>query len=120
MVHSDSQTRDWIATVVCGHSSVWVVEGHGLVAMLVLDGGELDQLYVDPLSQGEGIGSRLIDLAKRESPAGLELWMFESNVGAQRFYERHGFVEVGRTDGDNEEGSPDVRYRWVPVGLRSD
>lgn len=36
-------------------------------------------------------------------------------VGA--FYERHGFVEVRRTPGDNEEGEPDILYRWQPTAL---
>ena len=52
-------------------------------------------------------------MAKRERPQGLQLWAFQSNTGARRFYERHGFVEVRRTDGrDNEEGAPDVLYRY--------
>ncbi len=29
-----------------------------------------------------------------------------------RFYEAHGFVEVDRTEGDNEEGQPDILYCW--------
>ena len=29
-----------------------------------------------------------------------------------RFYERHGFTAVAATNGDNEEGAPDVRYHW--------
>jgi hypothetical protein len=36
-------------------------------------------------------------------------------VRARRFYERHGFVAEATTDGDNEEGAPDVRYRWDAV-----
>ena len=43
-----------------------------------------------------------------------QLWTFQSNHGARRFYERHGFVAVQHTDGDNEEGAPDVRYEWRP------
>jgi ribosomal protein S18 acetylase RimI-like enzyme len=36
---------------------------------------------------------------------------------AQRFYERHGFVETRRTDGrDNEEGTPDILYVWDGKG----
>jgi hypothetical protein len=31
-------------------------------------------------------------------------------AGAQCFYERHGFVETRRTEGDNEEGAPDILY----------
>jgi hypothetical protein len=34
-----------------------------------------------------------------------------SNLGAQRFYERHGFVEIMRTEGtDNEEHAPEIQY----------
>jgi GNAT superfamily N-acetyltransferase len=83
----------------------------GLVGILVLDGEWLDQLYVDPDLTGRGIGSRLLAVADRERPRGLQLWTFASNAGAQRFYERHGFVEVDRTDGrSNEEGAPDILY----------
>jgi hypothetical protein len=40
-------------------------------------------------------------------------WTFESNVRAQRFYERQGFVAARRTDGrDNEEGAPDILFVW--------
>ena len=34
---------------------------------------------------------------------------------AVSFYRRHGFEVVGRTDGDNEEGAPDLRMEWRPV-----
>ncbi len=52
--------------------------------------------------------------AKQLRPAGLQLWTFASNVRAQRFYERHGFVVVERTDGSgNEEKAPGLRYRWM-------
>ena len=62
-------------------------------------------------------GARLVDVAKRRRPDGLQLWTFASNAGAQRFYERHGFVARERTDGsENEEGAPAIRYRWS--GLR--
>ncbi|MDP9464580.1 MAG: GNAT family N-acetyltransferase, partial [Actinomycetota bacterium] len=44
-------------------------------------------------------------------PEGLQLWTFESNDRARRFYERHGFTAVEFTDGaGNEERWPDVRY----------
>ncbi len=41
---------------------------------------------------GQGIGARLLTFAKRHRPEGLRLWTFASNVRAQRFYERQGFV----------------------------
>jgi GNAT superfamily N-acetyltransferase len=61
---------------------------------------------------GRGLGPQLLNLAKDHNPDGLELWTFQANTGARRFYERHGFVTVGTTDADNDEGAPDVRYHW--------
>jgi predicted N-acetyltransferase YhbS len=65
----------------------------------LLDRNWLEQLYVDPDLTGQGVGSTLLALAKRERPDGLRLWTFVSNLGARRFYLRHGFREVERTDG---------------------
>jgi GNAT superfamily N-acetyltransferase len=113
-VHSDDEVRDWFATVVLPNREAWVIERENhIVALLVLDGTWVDQLYVDPEWTGNGLGSRLLVLAKELRPAGLDLWTFQSNHGAQRFYERHGFAAVAFTDGHNEEGAPDIHYRWT-------
>ena len=75
----------------------------------------LEQLYVRRPWTGRGIGSRLLAVAKERRPDGLQLWTFQVNAGARRFYERHGFVVVEMTDGSaNEERQPDVRYAWNP------
>jgi GNAT superfamily N-acetyltransferase len=113
-VHTDDAVREWYATEVLPNREVWVVEAdESVVAMMVLKDEWVDALYVDPTRTGEGIGSLLVDLAKECRPDGLDLWAFQSNVRALRFYERHGFVEIETTDGDNEEGAPDVHYRWT-------
>ncbi len=82
---------------------------------MVVNGDELSQLYLDPDWRGRGLGDRFVELAKERSPEGLELWTFQVNKPAHRFYERHGFVAVEFTDGStNEEREPDVRYVWEP------
>lgn len=112
-VHPASDARAWFAEVVVPTKEVWLIEEADIpVALLVLDGDWIDQLYVEPDHAGRGFGSRLLVLAKELRPAGLDLWTFESNHGARRFYERHGFEAVGMTVGDNEEDAPDVHYRW--------
>lgn len=73
---------------------------------------EIHALYLHTEARGQGIGSALLDAAKQASPR-LTLWTFQANTGAQRFYLRHGFREVERTDGaDNDEKLPDIRYHW--------
>jgi GNAT superfamily N-acetyltransferase len=121
-VHSDDEVRGWFASHVVRETELWIAEdGAGaVVGILVLDGPWVDQLYVEPALTGRGIGGGLLELAKRERPDGLRLWTFASNTGAQRFYERHGFVEARRTDGrDNEARAPDILYVRAPRPLRS-
>ncbi len=114
-VHSDDDVHDYFERVMLSEQEVWVAEANGgVVALLVLDGDWIEQLYVDPEHCGNSIGSQLIAIAKRERPDELKLWTFEANSGARRFYELHGFVATGSTPGANEEGAPDVRYEWQP------
>ena len=114
-VHPEDDVHDHFATVVLRQRDTWLaVEGEAVVGFLALEPGWVDHLYLEPSRTGEGIGTQLLDHAKSVQPEGLDLWAFRSNTGARRFYERHGFVAVAFTEGDNEEGAPDVRYHWSP------
>lgn len=73
-------------------------------------------LYVDEHHRSAGIGASLLHEAKKRAPDELNLWTFEHNTNAQRFYEREGFIAVRRTDGENEEGLPDILYSWHAAG----
>ncbi|SCK31821.1 Ribosomal protein S18 acetylase RimI [Streptomyces sp. WMMB 714] len=114
--HTDDQVRSWVREVVVPGLETWMATVEGsVVGMVVLDGEDMDQLSLDPAWQGQGIGGRLVRVAKRRRPAGLALWTFQVNESARRFYEWHGFVAAECTDGHrNEEREPDVRYRWRP------
>jgi len=116
--HDDAAVREFFADVVVPRHETWVADAGGaVVGLLVLgEGQELEQLYLDPSWRGRGLGDRFVDLAKQRRPDGLQLWTFQVNAPAHRFYRRHGFVEVERTDGaGNEEREPDVRFVWSPV-----
>lgn len=113
-IHSAEDVRAWFRDILLPDAQTWLaVDGDRVVAVLTLDGDDLDQLYVAPEYAGQGVGSMLVDLAKDLRPGGLALWTFQSNLPAQAFYRSHGFTEVRRTDGAaNEEKLPDVRMVW--------
>ncbi|MFB7554785.1 GNAT family N-acetyltransferase [Streptomyces brevispora] len=122
-VHSDEATLGWMTHVVLPDTDVWVAELHEeggaaeIVGFVSLDGDELEQLYLSPGARRRGIGTRLLAKAKEHSPEGLALYAFQRNTDARAFYERHGFTAVEFNDGSrNEEGEPDVRYRWTAKG----
>ncbi len=93
---------------------VTVAEDAGrVVGFVALEGSELQALYVTQGARNRGYGATLLDGVKAGQSA-LQLWTFQANTGAQRFYLRHGFVEVLRTEGaENDEKLPDIRYAWA-------
>ena len=63
----------------------------------------LEQIAIAPEQRGAGVGTRLLDEAKRLSPARLALRVNQDNPRAARFYAREGFRITG--EGVNEGGT---------------
>ena len=61
----------------------------GLLATIPKD-CVLDQLFVAPEAQRQGIGAALLDQAKQQLATGFTLRTPVTNIGGHRFYERHG------------------------------
>jgi len=108
--------RPRLGGLILGRSELSVAEDEtGILGFAGLSGNELSHLYTDPPAQNRGVGTALLEHAKRLRPDGLELWVFQRNDGARRFYERHGFELVRLTDGAaNMEREPDALYAWRP------
>ncbi|MEM9708813.1 MAG: GNAT family N-acetyltransferase [Pseudomonadota bacterium] len=109
-VHTSKEVEAFYRDFVFETRAVWVI-GDPVAGFMAMDeaAGQVTALYVR--MPGQGLGKALLDYAK-SGRARLELWTFEANRGARRFYRREGFKEIRRTDGDNEEGLPDVLLEW--------
>jgi GNAT superfamily N-acetyltransferase len=114
VLHTVEEDRRFIENVILKECEVIVAEGDpGIVSFLARHGEEIRLLYSRPDVIGSGAGSQLLDAVKKSSVVALELWCFQANERARRFYEERGFRAVRFTDGrDNEEKVSDVRYRW--------
>ena len=117
LAHTDDETRGHFARVVCDRPGAWWVVRHReqVAAYMMIDGDDLDHLYVAPHLQGNGFGSALLAKAKSLSQHRLVLSTFQRNTPARAFYQARGFRVIGQTDGANEEGEPDVQYEWRKV-----
>ncbi|WP_435232616.1 GNAT family N-acetyltransferase [Streptomyces althioticus] len=114
------QVSRWVRDVVLKRCRTWVaVRRAEIVGYAALDGDTLDHLYLRPDVRRQGIGTLLLDEVRRHSPEGLVLHVFQQNIGARAFYERHGFTVLDISDGSrNRENLPDVTLRWTPSSAR--
>ncbi len=126
ILHGFARENDWMPELhseaetiaFCGRMIdlgwVTVAEMQGQVAgFLALNGDEVQSLYLAASARGQGIGQKLLDHAKAQHIE-LNLYAFQANHPACRFYERNGFAEVSRGDGsENDENLPDIKYVWT-------
>ena len=113
-LHSQEEDLAFFSQQVFPHSTIWLGETEDeLAGFAAIRGDWLDHLYVAPTWHGLGLGSTLLNAAK-DGRSRLDLWVFQRNEPARRFYERRGFRLVELTDGStNEERMPDACYRWT-------
>lgn len=75
----------------------------------------LKRIGVDPGSAGQGLGSLLMDQLEQElldrQRHELFLLVSDFNLDAQRFYQRHGYQEIGRIPDLALSGIAEVLYR---------
>ena len=107
-LHDRGETERFVRERLMAGSVLVAGEVEGFLA---LDGEAIPAFYVDAAARGRGVGAALIGAAQAGAPR-LRLWTFRRNDGARRFYRRHGFREGRTTEGDNEEGLPDVEMTW--------
>lgn len=88
-------------------------DGAAMRGIIAFREGWIDQLYVLPEAQRRGVGKDLLQVAQNAFDR-LQLWTFQRNAPARRFYEARGFALIQETDGaGNEEKEPDALYLWT-------
>jgi ribosomal protein S18 acetylase RimI-like enzyme len=92
----------------------WVVTTQDrVVGFIVVSDRVISQLFVEVKMQGRGVGTELLNHAKKMYPSGLRLTTLQQNEQACRFYEKHGFV-AGTAGVNPVNGQPNIEYEWKP------
>ncbi len=118
LIHTDHSIHQWVLEDLLIDEQVIVAEEGGvIIGMMSLTSdegmGRVRQLYISPSAVGKGVGTLMIKMAKLILGPPIRLYTFQENMGARRFYERHGFQFKEFNDGSgNEENCPAVLYEW--------
>ena len=113
-LHTPEEDRWFFRERVFGTCKVWgAFDDTAMIGIIAFRADWIDQLYVLPQAQRQGVGSGLLKVAQNTFDR-LQLWTFQRNRPARRFYEARGFALVRQTDGaGNEEREPDALYLWM-------
>jgi len=75
-------------------SELWVYDDGAVKGFVQAGNLEVKKLFVEPVLQGQAIGSKLLLHATEQLNARF-LWALEKNTRAIAFYQRHGFQPTG-------------------------
>ena len=73
-------------------AETWVAEESGnLIGFISLIGNYIGALFIAATKQGKGVGTKLIEQARREKEH-LNVGVYSKNIDARRFYIKKGFT----------------------------
>ena len=92
-------------------NSLFVAEENKIIkGFLEIRGTEIVKLYVEPCFQSGGVGHGLMEYAIQTLNTDF-LWALEKNTRARTFYHRHGFLENGERE--LEEDTPEYLVKLI-------
>lgn len=109
-IHTQQEDEGFVTHLIKTQEVLVAIDPDPL-GFLAIQDTHITALYLKADARGQGVGTALLDRAK-STRNHLSLWTFQANEGAQQFYLREGFTTVARTDGENEEGLPDLKLEW--------
>lgn len=112
-LHSGAQDIAHVGRMIdCGWVTLAETASGQITGFIARNETYVHALFIAHPAQGQGVGTVLLNHAKSQVDS-LDLWTFQANTGAQRFYKRNDFIAVAHTNGaNNEEGLPDVHFLW--------
>ena len=107
------EDKEYFCENILTNCDIWVAkEEEKLLGFIAVNGNWIDRLYVKVGLQAGGIGTALMNHAKKLLPEEIRLFTHQKNRSARAFYEKHGFKVVKYGISPPPESEPDVEYCW--------
>ena len=111
--HFFYEDQDYFREHILKQNKVFVVESDQRpIAFMAIKDEFIDQLYVHPDYQNQGVGKTLLDYARKLSPEHVWLYTLQINLNARVFYEKNGFIAERYGISPPPESEPDVEFHW--------
>ena len=94
-IHTPQRQRDYLEGEMEKGAQLFLLVQEKPVGIVTLRGNLIENLYVLPGEQNKGYGTQLLIFAMEKCVGSPTLWVLNTNAGARRFYERHGFRPTG-------------------------
>jgi putative acetyltransferase len=112
-LHAPASVHAFFRDHVFPTSEIWVAATEALDGFCAFRPGWVDHLYIRPERHRQGLGTALLGKAMAVNTR-LQLWAFQRNINAIRFYRMRGFRVIRETDGSrNDEREPDALLEWT-------
>jgi len=98
-LHTTEHQQEYIAEKIKNGSKYYMLYDNEPVAVVSVNVGLIEDLYVLPNQQNKGYGTQLLNYVVsliQEQSLTPSLWILENNHGAERLYLRNGFIHSGR------------------------
>ena len=92
--------------------NAYVYDDGVVKGFIIIDGSDVWKLFVEPVLQGQSIGSQLLGYARKAHNVN-SLWVLEKNTRAVKFYEKHGFCAT--EEKIFEEGTTEHLIRMIYI-----
>jgi len=108
--------KDELRNKYLPQAETWIAEENGnLFGFISLVGNYIGGLFVSPAKQGVGIGTHLLEQAKKVKKQ-LLVGVYRKNNAARRFYIRNGFTYVSQ-EVQPETGEIVINMVWSKMNM---
>lgn len=115
--HTPEHQIEYISNKMKSGTEFYMLVDEETVGVVSVTGNLIEDLYVIPLKQRMGYGTKLLQFAVKKCSGTPSLWILENNKRAEQFYCSNGFKKSGRVHSVTN-GIDEVEFTMMDVVVK--